>query len=269
MDFKTQFAGLNEFLTVIYGEETRLSTLLDSLGFEKSQLQYLRDKHIEPVVSQFIEVIRQRLTNESGKDRSYQVLARRYGLDGESPETFEAIALKHGVGVEYIRQLAEEAIQKCRYKSTLNDFNKSLQYIAIEQLSRIAPRPTRDYVSGKLTRLTNLQAAADVTRLDYEAKRAEVMKQVQAELEALETEYRPLLESADENLATLAAEIKNDVLLHGDSVQGGGFRAVYMQGRTSWDNDGMTKYAAAHPDVLKFRKQGQPSVALRTMEEKE
>jgi hypothetical protein len=268
MDFKTQLAGLNEFLTVIWGEETRLTTLLDSLGFEKSQIQYLRDKHLEPVVTQFVEVVRQRLTNESGKDRYFQVISRRYGLDGEPPETLEAIARKHGVSIEYIQQIAEEALVKCRYKSTLNDFNKSLQHIAIEQLSRIAPRPSREHVSGKLTRLTNLQAAADLTRLDYEAKRAEVLKQVQAELEALEDEYRPLLETAEENLETLAAEIKNDVLLHGDSVQGGGFRAVYVQGRTSWDNDGMTKYAAAHPDVLKFRKQGQPSVTLRTMEDK-
>jgi hypothetical protein len=77
-----------------------------------------------------------------------------------------------------------------------------------------------------------------------------------------------LLEAAEENITALTAEIKNDVLLHGDSVQGGAYRALYVQGRTSWDNTGMTKYAAAHPDVLKFRKQGQASVTLRAVEEK-
>lgn len=40
------------------------------------------------------------------------------------------------------------------------------------------------------------------------------------------------------------------------------YRACYTQGRVSWDNDGMAKYAASHPDVLQFRKQGQPSVSL-------
>jgi hypothetical protein len=41
------------------------------------------------------------------------------------------------------------------------------------------------------------------------------------------------------------------------------YRASYTQGRVSWDNEGMTKYAALHPDVLQFRKQGQPIVSLR------
>jgi hypothetical protein len=116
--------------------------------------------------------------------------------------------------------------------------------------------------------LTNLQAATDLTRMDYEEKRAEILKQVQSDLDALDSEYQPLLESAEENIGTLTAEIKNDVLLHGDSVQGGAYRATYIQGRTSWDNAGMAKYAANHPDILKFRKQGQASVTLRAVEEK-
>jgi len=91
-----------------------------------------------------------------------------------------------------------------------------------------------------------------VTRLDYDAKRAEILKQVQAELDALDAEYVPLLESVDENIALLETKIKTDVLLHGESVQGGTFRAVYTKGRTSWDSNGIEKYAELHPDVLLF-----------------
>ena len=56
------------------------------------------------------------------------------------------------------------------------------------------------------------------------------------------------------------------MLLCEESVSGGMYRAVYTQGRVSWDNDGMLSYALSHPDVLQFRKQGQPSVALRILD---
>ncbi|KAF0106506.1 MAG: hypothetical protein FD146_2514 [Anaerolineaceae bacterium] len=268
MDFKTQLTGLNQFLSTILGEETRISGLLASLGFEQARIELLRDQHMEPVVSQFVEVIHKRLTSDSGKDAWFQLLNRRFGLDGEPPEPLDAIAGRLGFSPEYARQVYEEVLQKCRYKTTLEDFKKNLRYIAIKQLGKIAEPPRRDDVSAKLERLTNLHAAADLARMDYEARRAEILKEIQAELDALEAEYEPLIEAAGQNIAALEAEIKNDVLLHGESVQGGTYRALYVQGRVSWDNEGMSRYAETHADILQFRKQGQPTVTLRTVEEK-
>jgi len=269
MDVKTRLSSLNDFLGATYGAETQLSTLLANLGFERTQIELLNDEHLEYVVSQFVDVIQEKLTSGGGKsDHLFQVICRCYGLDGEPSETLDSIAKKHGISLQYTRQLQREAFQKCRFKTTQNDFNKSLQHIAVAELGKVAPPPTRQHVSEKLFRLTNLQATTDLTRMDYEEKRAEILKNVQAKLDALNIEYKPLLESAEENIVMLTAEIKNDVLLHGDSVQGGAYRAMYVQGRASWDNAGMTKYAAAHPDVLKFRKQGQASVTLRAVEEK-
>ena len=129
-------------------------------------------------------------------------------------------------------------------------------------------RPAREHVTEKLERLSNLRGAAEVARLNYEAKRAEILKQIQAELDALDAEYNPVLEAAGENIAALENEIKTDVLLFGESLSGGMYRASYTQGRVSWDNDGMTKYAALHPDVLQFRKQGQPIVSLTRGEQR-
>ena len=39
MDFKTQLAGFNELLSVIYGDEMDLDTLLSELGFEQTQIE--------------------------------------------------------------------------------------------------------------------------------------------------------------------------------------------------------------------------------------
>jgi hypothetical protein len=265
MDFNTQLAGLNELLSVIYGEKMSLNTLLADLGFEESQVERLHDQNLEQVVAQFLDVIHKRLTSDSGKDTYYQILSRRYGLDGEPKEQLSTIAEKHGYSPEFTRQLFEEIIQRSQSKTWQKELRASLKYIVVDQLGNMNERPAREHVAEKLERLSNLRGAADVARLDYESKRAEVLKKIQADLDALDSEYKPILESADENIAALENEIKTDVLLYGESVSGGSFRASYTQGRVSWDNEGMNRYAATHPDVIQFRKQGNPIVTLRVI----
>lgn len=263
MDFKIQLAGFNELLSVIYGDEMDLNTLLGELGFEQTQIEQVYEAHLESTVAQFLEVIHKRLMSDSGKDTYYQILSRRYGLDGELKEQLSVIAGKYGFSPEYLRQLFEEIIQRCQSKKWQSELKKNLKYIVVGQFGEMNERPAREHVAAKLERLSNLRGAADVARLNYEARRAEILKQIQAELDTLDSEYRPVLESVEENIAALENEIKTDVLMYGESVSGGSYRASYSQGRVSWDNEGMTKYAAAHPDVLQFRKQGQPIVSLR------
>lgn len=268
MEFKTQLSGLNDLLSVIYGDETQLETLLRDQGFEQAQIEQV-NRHLETVVDQFLELIHKRLTSESGKDTYYQILSRRYGLDGELPDSLETISQQRNDSPGYLRQLFQEILKRCQSKTAQADFKKGLQQIVIAQLGKTSERPTREHVTEKLKRLTNLRAAADVTQLDYESKRGEILKQVQAELDALESEYKPLLKSVDENITSLETEIKTEVLLYGESINGGTFRAVYTKGRTSWDNNGIEKYAEHHPEILRFRKQGPPSVSLRIIDEKD
>jgi len=265
MDFNTRLSGLNELLAVIYADEANVNSLLGDLGFEDSQVERLRDHHLEAVVAQFLEVIHKRLTSDSGKDTYYQILSRRYGLDGKPHEQLSAMAERFKYSPEFLRQVFEEIIERCKSKKWQTELKSSLKHIAVQQLANMNERPTQEHVAEKLERLTNLHGAADVARLDYESKRAEILKKIQAELDALDSEYRPILDSAEENIAALENEIKTDVLLYGESISGGSFRASYTQGRVSWDNEGMAKYAASHPDVLPFRKQGNPIVALRVI----
>jgi hypothetical protein len=265
MDVKTRFSGLEELLGIIYGNEMRLSTLLGELGFERYQIGQFQDGHLESVVDQFLGVIHKRLTSDSGKDTYYQILSRRYGLDGEPRQQLSALAEKHGYSPEYIRQLFEEILHRCQSKTWQSELKKSLKYIAVNELGAMHGRPPREYVAEKLERLSNLRNAAEFTRLDYETKRTQILKQIQGELDALDSEYKPVMEVAKENIDALENEIKTDVLLYGESVSGGMYRATYTQGRVSWDNDGMSRYAESHPEVLEFRKQGQPIVSLRVL----
>jgi hypothetical protein len=265
MDVKTQLSGLEELLAVIYGSGTQLNALLRELGFEESQIAQLQNGQLEFVVQQFLEVIHKRLTSDSGKDTYYQILSRRYGLDGEPHEQLSAIAERYNYSPERLRQLFEEIIHRCQSKTWQTELKKSLKHIVVNQLGKANGRPALEHVTEKLERFSNLRNAAEFTRLDYETKRKEILQQIQPELDALDAEYKPVLEAAEENIAALENEIKTDVLLYGQSISGGMYRACYVQGRVSWDNDGMARYAASHPDVLQFRKQGQPSVSLRVV----
>jgi hypothetical protein len=122
-------------------------------------------------------------------------------------------------------------------------------------------------ITDKLDELAEIQAAVELTRLDYEAKRAEILKSIQVELDALDAEYNPLFESSTARVATLETEIKSDVLRHGASVKGSRLYAVFYRGRVSWDAKELDHYAATHPEIVTFRKQGNPSISLRTVQD--
>lgn len=118
-------------------------------------------------------------------------------------------------------------------------------------------------IQQSLNELHELKCAAEVTRLDMEAKRAEILRPVADDLAALEAEYAPLLTSANESAAALEAEIKAEVLAAGASVKGAQLQAVYTKGRVSWDAKALDGFAAAHPEIAAFRKEGDPSVSIR------
>ena len=120
-----------------------------------------------------------------------------------------------------------------------------------------------DHITAKLEELSDVQAAAETTRQDLEAKRAEILKSVQAELDALEAEFGPLLAAAEARLEALKEEIKSDVLEYGATVRGGRFQAVFSRGRITWDTHALEAYAEEHPEVADFRREGAPSVSLR------
>src|SRR5258706_16093533 len=110
MDFKIQLTGLNELLSIIYGDKMQLTSLLHELGFEASQVEVLQGQHLESIVAEFLEGIQKRLTSYTGKDTYYQILIRRYGLVGESPCQLFVIDARNINIPEYFRDLFDEVI---------------------------------------------------------------------------------------------------------------------------------------------------------------
>ena len=127
--------------------------------------------------------------------------------------------------------------------------------------------PNQQTIKAKIEELTQVKSAADVTRLDYEQKRAEILKAVQEELNALDAEYNPLLEAATTRAANLESELRREVLSFGATVKGSKLSFTYVRGRVSWDTDALDKYALTHPEIKAYRKEGAPSVSLRSVKE--
>ncbi|CAG0941142.1 hypothetical protein ANRL1_00404 [Anaerolineae bacterium] len=123
---------------------------------------------------------------------------------------------------------------------------------------------TEDEIRMRLDELSEVMAARDVARLDYEAaSKALIPPEIQTALSDLDAEFALRDAAIALNIQELEPEIKQAVLAHGASVKGAHLHAVWNKARVNWDARGLDRYAAQHPEVLIFRSDGDPSVALR------
>ena len=203
MDSNIKLSGFKDLLAAIFGNGLQLTDLLREQGFEQSQVELLNRQAHQVIVDELLDVLHKRLTSETGKDTYFKILSRRFGLDGDPPESLDAIAQKNGYTAVFIHQLYDEILQRSQSKTSQDELLKSLKYMGVAQLKEFNVSPSLDHVTEKLKRLTNLHAAEDLTRMDYEAKRLALLKQIQPELDALEAEYTPLLEAAEKNIAVI------------------------------------------------------------------
>jgi hypothetical protein len=124
-------------------------------------------------------------------------------------------------------------------------------------------------IQGKLNQLSKYQAQQDAEALaQREAKQkavdAVLTDEIKAQIAAIEAEFAGRDEVVEEKIMTLTAEIKADVLKLGKTVPGDYLQAVWLKGRTSWDDPALEGYFAEKPELLQqFKKTGKPSVSIR------
>jgi phage-related minor tail protein len=118
----------------------------------------------------------------------------------------------------------------------------------------------------KLDKLSDLQAQEDVIRLHYADLREKILTpEIQQALKDLDAEKDTALTSLQDGINQLTAEIKTLVLVGGSTVKGQHLIAVWVKGRVSWDTKGLEGYKVAHPEIATFRKEGDPSVTIRSI----
>lgn len=121
-------------------------------------------------------------------------------------------------------------------------------------------------ISIYLDNLDDLRSNRELIRIDMEEKREKAIPQeVKNVLDDINAEYLPRLEVVDQRIADLTAAIETLVCDFGATVHGKNLMAVYGKPRTSWDTKKLDGYAAAHPEILAFKKVGdKPTISIRS-----
>jgi hypothetical protein len=116
----------------------------------------------------------------------------------------------------------------------------------------------------KLDKLADLQAHRDVLALQKQEIVDQVLTpEIKEKLLEIDAEFGDKLESVNTNIAELEQETKKAVIEMGETIRGQFIMAVWAKGRISWDTKALDGFATAHPEILQFRKTGDPSVSLR------
>ena len=120
-------------------------------------------------------------------------------------------------------------------------------------------------IKAKLTQLQELDAHLEVIKIDKQrAIDAILTDEVKARISAVDDEFDPLSEAVRATFTQLEDEVKVAVLERGATVKEPfGYTATFVKARVSWDTKALDGYAAAHPEIERFKMIGSSSVRLR------
>jgi len=117
-----------------------------------------------------------------------------------------------------------------------------------------------------LDQLANYQAELDVLGFRKQDLIDRVLTpEIKTQIEDIEAEFSSKAQAANEKIRLIETEIKARVLGDGATVKSKFLQAVWSKGRVSWDTKALDGYSAAHPEIARFRKEGEPSVSIRKL----
>ncbi len=119
----------------------------------------------------------------------------------------------------------------------------------------------------KLNDLAAVRERLEALKAEKDSQEKVILAPVQAELQALASKYNEQIASLEMQATDLESEVKTEVLTLKESVKGDRLHAVWAKGRVSWDDGKLVGYAEAHPEILPWRKVGEPSVSIRTLKD--
>jgi hypothetical protein len=119
-------------------------------------------------------------------------------------------------------------------------------------------------IKNDLNQLAEMRSQLDVINLHYQDLRKSIIPvEIQEQLDDMEAEHQSALDAAKIGISELEKTIKADVLIAGISIKGDYLQAVWNKPRVTWNTKALAGFAAAHPEILDFRKVGKPSVTIR------
>lgn len=146
MSLKTQVVGFNQYLTNVYGEELRVSTLLLRLGFSAEEVETLRATCLDPFLDDLLTALAAQFAAGQGGARLFDIVFRRYGLDGQEPATLQQLADQYEISRERIRQLEKKAMNRRRNSHQRDILEQNVRDVARTHLAGLgcADHPRMD-----------------------------------------------------------------------------------------------------------------------------
>jgi hypothetical protein len=121
-------------------------------------------------------------------------------------------------------------------------------------------------IAQKLDRLSRLYEQ----KQKYSSEKQEIINglitpEIKAKIDEVEAEFKQQEEIIIKSIDSLESEIKADTAKFGSTVRSSGFMAVWSKGRITWDTKGLTSFAGSHPEVLEYKREGNPIVSVRRL----
>lgn len=115
-DTELKRQGLERLLSAVYQREVSINLLLVEGGASQAVLEALRYRNLGSITEMMIAEVRKLISQSDGGERRFQIIERYFGLDGNLPARLSAMATKHNVSRERIRQIKERSLVSLRYK---------------------------------------------------------------------------------------------------------------------------------------------------------
>lgn len=136
-----------------------------------------------------------------------------------------------------------------------------------EQPSRVGPFGTMTYegiIRDQLDQLTRARDGLETLQVNLEDEINLAMpEEVRTRIRLIRETYQQAMDRLRSDISALEDLVRQNTLLYGQSVRSERMMAVWSGGRVSWDDQALSGYALAHPEIAKLRKVGAPSVSIR------
>jgi len=117
-------------------------------------------------------------------------------------------------------------------------------------------------IEAKLAALSELKEAQALVQ----DKQRKLIAKLLAENPKAQKKYDILqvqIESNAEMIEDATVDVKDAVLVLGETVKGERLQAVWSKGKTSWNTDQLLGFAKVHKKILEMRDLGDPSISIR------
>ena len=127
-------------------------------------------------------------------------------------------------------------------------------------------------ISEQLNQLSELQAQRELAGKAKQVLLDNVLaltNEQKENIRDIEDEFALPLAGLDMKILDLTKKIKDAVLVSGATEFGTSLMAVWSKGQTKWETKILEKLVQTYPSIQQARKDGDPSVAIKIVKEKE